>query len=164
MNDKAKKLTKFGIDTLKSKQFQKFFIIGISAFIVDFALLALVILIFSIPPEEHLKQTLANLFSSGVAIVFNYTIQRYWAFESKNKNVASEAGKFLGVHAFNLVVYQSILFTAINYFFPAWLAKILVTGMQIISSFLLYKFFVFNTKDKVTDETIAEVTMQSGLN
>lgn len=164
MKNKVKKLTRFGIDTLKSTQFQKFFIIGISAFIVDFVLLSLVILIFSIPPEEHLKQTLANLFSSGVAIVFNYTIQRYWTFESKNTNVASEAGKFLGVHAFNLVVYQSILFTAINYFFPAWLAKILVTGMQIVSSFLLYKFFVFNNKVKITDEVVAEAAMQSGLN
>ncbi len=144
-----------------SQQFIRFFIIGITSFILDFALLSLVIVLFQISSEEHLKQTLANLLSSGIAIVFNYIIQRSWAFESKNANVAGEAGKFIAVHAFNLTVYQSILFSIVNYFLPAWLTKIMVTAVQIISSFILYKLFVFKTK-VVTQEEL-EDTVSTGL-
>lgn len=146
---------------VSSLQFIRFFIIGISTFVLDFVLLSLIIVLFQIPSDEHLKQTLANITSSAVAIVVNYTIQRNWAFESKNKNVAKEAGKFIAVHIFNLITYQTLLFSVVNYFLPAWLTKIIVTAVQIISSFVLYKVFVFKTK-VVTQEEI-EDTVSTGL-
>lgn len=146
---------------ISSIQFIRFFIIGISTFILDFVLLSLIIVLFQISSEEHLKQTLANIISSAVAIVVNYAIQRNWAFESKNKNVAKEAGKFIAVHIFNLTVYQTILFSVVNYFLPAWLTKILVTAVQIASSFVLYKLFVFKTK--ITTKEEIEDAVAGGL-
>lgn len=158
---KNNKIIKKLFDTVTSKQFVRFFVIGITAFIIDFSLLSLFILVFNIPAEEHLKQTVANVASSGIAIVINYFIQRNWAFESKNRNVGKEAGKFLGVHAFNIIVFQSLLFSVVNYFLPAWLTKVIVTFIQLASSFVLYKFFVFKKPDE-TDEALEE-TVATGM-
>lgn len=145
-------------DTVSSTQFIRFFIIGISTFAIDFLLLSLFILVLGISSDEYLKQTLANIASAAVAIVINFVIQKKWAFQSTNKSVGKEASKFIVVHIFNLITYQTILFSIVNFILPAWFTKIIVTAIQIVSSFILYKHFVFKTKtttDEVEEETVA---------
>lgn len=151
------KLTKI----LNSQQFQRFFIIGISSFIVDFTLLQIFIRVFNIAPNEHSKETIANIGSAIISIIFNFILQRSWAFESKKNSMSKEAGKFILVHAFNLFVYQTVLFTAVNLILPNWISKIAITSIQIVSSYILYKFFVFRTK---TDKDVLSATVESGLN
>lgn len=155
------KFVKKIFDTISSKQFIRFFIIGISTFALDFLLLSLFIVALNISSEEHLKQTFANIGSSAVAIVINFIIQKKWAFQSTNKNVGKEAGKFVTVHIFNLITYQTILFSVINFALPAWLTKIIVTAIQIVSSFMFYKHFVFKTKN--TTEEVVEETVATGM-
>jgi putative flippase GtrA len=148
-------------DLIKSKEFQKFFVIGISAFAVDFVLLQIILKIFNISEAEHLKQTVANVCSSGIAIIYNFTIQKTWAFKSKNKNVVSEASRFISVQIFNIITFQTIAFSIVNLLLPSWLTKISVTVGQIGVSFVLYKFFVFKNKTSQTEEVEA---ITSGLN
>jgi len=155
------KIIKKVFDIVTSTQFVRFFIIGISTFALDFLLLSFFILVFNIPSDQHLKQTLANIGSSAVAIVINFMIQRRWAFQSKSKNVGKEASKFVMVHVFNLITYQTILFSAVNFILPAWLSKVIVTAIQIVSSFLFYKFFVFKTTDVTAEEV--EEAVASGM-
>lgn len=141
------KFVKKIFDIVSSTQFVRFFIIGISTFAIDFLLLTLFIILLGISSDEYLKLTVANICSAVVAIVINFIIQKRWAFQSKSKSVGKEASKFIAVHIFNLITYQTVLFSVINFLLPALLTKIVVTAIQIVSSFVLYKHFVFKTKE-----------------
>lgn len=151
-------LKKF-IKLIKSREFAKFFVVGISAFVLDFLLLQFFIKLFNIPESNNLEQTLANIGSVAISVSYNFFIQKVWAFKSKNRSVG-EAGKFISVHFFNLVVYQTIFFSVVNFFLPSWLSKIIVTSVQIFSSFLLYKFFVFKKQD---DVEIIKATIETSI-
>lgn len=161
MKEKFTKVTNIVLGLIKSKEFQKFFVIGISTFILDFTLLQIFLRAFNIPPEDHARETVANIGSSLIAIAVNYILQRSWAFQSKNKNIVRESGKFFLVQGLNLVLFQTLLFSAVNYLLTPGISKVIVTGIQIAFSFVMYKFFVFKTK-VTTSEEIQE-TVAGGM-
>lgn len=142
-----KKYTGKFADLLKSKEFQKFFIVGISSFILDFAILTFLLYVLNYNEIVLGIISVPNLISSVIAILFNYVLQRRWAFKSENTAILRESLKFFSVHGFNLVVFNGVLFGLLAQLgFPKPLVKIFVTGVQLFSSFTLYKFFVFKRK------------------
>ncbi|MBN1915832.1 GtrA family protein [Candidatus Dojkabacteria bacterium] len=155
-------------DTFFTPRFIKFFITGITAFAIDFAL-------YSIGVKAGLPFLLANSISVSIAIVVNYVINRFWVWQSEEKKVALEFGKFMLVQGFNFLSNNLflLLFVAINvsaivlniaslisenlretFGFVEGddgnklLAKFFATSIQLITSFLFYKFFVFRVKKK----------------
>lgn len=153
MQKKLKKFFTLGLKVIKSKEFIRFFIIGISTFILDFTLLQIFLRVFGVPAEDHLKETIVNIGSSIIAIIVNYILQRTWAFESKTKNIVKESGKFFLVQGLNLIIFQTLLFSLVNYFLTPGISKVFVTGVQIAFSFVMYKFFVFKPKN-ISEEGI----------
>jgi len=115
MKEKINKIVNIGLNLIKSKEFQKFFVIGISTFVLDFTLLQIFLRVFNITPGDHTSETFANIGSSLVAIAVNYVLQRSWAFQSKNKNIVKESSKFFLVQGLNLILFQTVLFTLVNY-------------------------------------------------
>lgn len=143
-------------DLMKSKEFQKFFVVGISSFLLDFAILNFLLYIVNLNTFLFGIISVPNLISSITAILFNYILQRRWTFKSENTAVIRESLKFFSVHGFNLIIFNGILFGFLAQLgFPKPLVKIFVTGVQLFFSFALYKFFVF--KKKSEPEIIEEV-------
>lgn len=152
--------------TFFTPRYLKFFVTGLTAFLTDF-------LIFRAGIRAGLPTLLANTISVGIAIIVNYTINRLWVFESKEKKVALEFGKFLLVQVINYVMntgllllfvavkVNDVLFGVLDSVIPTLsekltfimgeegnqlLAKFAATSIQLVTSFLLYKFIVFKKK------------------
>jgi putative flippase GtrA len=155
-------------DTFFTPKYIKFFVTGLTAFAIDFSFFAL----FS---RLGLALLLANTLSIGISLTANYTINRLWVWKSREKKVAFEFGKFVTVQGFNYVMNNLflVLFVSLNISIIVLnfsglissglpetlgflegeegnklLAKFFATAIQMITSFLFYKFFVFkNTKE-----------------
>lgn len=155
-------------DTFFTPRFIKFFITGVTAFAIDFSL-------YTVGIKAGLPILLANSISIAISIIVNYTINRFWVWQSKEKKVALEFGKFILVQGFNFLANNLflLLFIAINVsaivlniagfiseklqetlgFIEGedgnkLLAKFFATSIQLVTSFLFYKFFVFKVKKK----------------
>jgi putative flippase GtrA len=155
-------------ETFLSPRFIKFFVTGTSVFIFDLT-------IFTIGTKLGLQTLVANSISIVFAIILNYTINRFWVFQSKTKEVGVEFGKFLGVQVINFIqnnllvlifsqialnVFLLNIFTALPFtidFINSFLsnsennkliAKVLATSIQIVTSFVLYRMLVFKDKTK----------------
>ena len=139
MWDYSRKLVKF----FASPEFLRFFVVGFTAFIVDFGILNIQIYILNFNPFIGII-SVANLISVCIAIVYGFIMQRTWAFKSKGDDVMKQGGKYAAVSLFNLVlnnIFYGILI-AVGVIPP--IAKILVTGAQMLWAYYLYKLFVFH--------------------
>ncbi len=134
-------------------QFLKFLVVGGSAFIIDFTINILIVNALNWDPR--LESFFANTISYSVALVYNYILSSRWSFNSpsnaKKKNIK---GKFIAVNIFNLIFSSFVIawlvgflqtptFSFIPFAYVQPLAKILVNGIMLISSFILYRTFVF---------------------
>lgn len=139
---------------LLSKEFQKFFVVGILAFFIDFGLLNLQVYIFKFNLVLFGFVFVPNVISYIASITFGFFAQKLWTFGQKSKKeAAKEGGKFVIVSILNLVVYNAFFFGFLynlGVFIP--IAKIITTGTQMISSFVLYKYFVFGGKKDIIQE------------
>lgn len=152
--------------TFFTVRYLKFAVTGITAFVIDFT-------IFSYLIKSGRHELFANSISIPVSIVVNYLVNRFWVWDSKEKQVAMEFGKFLSVQGVNFVLnnlflllfiwinISNIVLTITDFISPTiteligfiegedgnkLLAKFTATGIQMITSFLFYKFFVFKKK------------------
>jgi putative flippase GtrA len=147
---KIKKLIKLYL----TPQFLKFFISGSTAFLSDF--LTLNFLSYILNVKTYLSFgifsiSVANLISTIVGTFVTYTLNKYWSFKStEKKDRKSEVAKFLTVIALNYIISNILFgFIAVDFHVPEPITKIIVTGLQMIWTFLLYKFFVFKPAKKV---------------
>ncbi|SRR5260221_6718977 len=132
------------VSIIKSKEFQKFFIGGVSAFIIDFSILNILTYVFKLNTYLFGVIFLPNFISTTTAIIFNYFLQRTWTFKSQQKNLTQELVKFILVNVFNLIVFNGIIFGLLSQAgIPIPITKVIVTALQLIVSYTLYKFFVF---------------------
>ncbi|HVX92568.1 MAG TPA: GtrA family protein, partial [Candidatus Dojkabacteria bacterium] len=97
----------------------------------------------------------ANTISYSVALIYNYLMSSRWTFSSsENKKRKNVKVKFVAVNIFNLVFssfviawlvgfLQTSTFSFIPFVYVQPLAKILVNGVMLVSSFILYRTLVF---------------------
>ena len=129
-----------------TKQFRNFIIGGASAFIIDFGILNLITYGLNYRAELLGFIFIPNVISTVIPIIYSFNFQRNISFKAKEKQSKNQFLRFISVHGFNLVIFNIIIFGIIlNLNFPIPIAKIIVTFLQMFSSFLLYKFFVFKT-------------------
>ena len=158
-------------DTFFTVKYIKFFITGITAFAIDFSL-------FTIGIRAGLPILVANTISIGISIIANYTINRLWVWQSSEKKVGAEFGKFISVQGVNYVMnnifllifvaltINNFLFLITDFISPSittllgffegeegnkLLAKFFATAIQMVTSFLFYKFFVFKGKSDTAE-------------
>lgn len=149
------------IDTItkiiKSPEFIKFVVVGGTAFLVDFLTLNFFTVILNFKTYLFNVLFVPNLISTGIAIIYNYFLQKNWAFKSEKKSY-SEAIRFLAVQVFNLIIFNGIIFGIITQAgVSVQITKIFVTGMQLFVSYFLYKFFVFKKPKDILKEEISSV-------
>jgi len=131
-------------------EFLRFFIISGSAVLIDFLILNFEVYVLHFNPFVFGVFSLANLISASISIVFNFTLQKLWSFKHKGDSVMKLAGKFMVVHAVNIIFFNGIFYGSLYHFIPIPpITKIIVTGFQTFWSFFMYKYFVFKKKDSV---------------
>lgn len=133
---------------MKKKLFNKeifyFLFGGITAFLIDFGLLNFQVYVLDFHPMLFGVISVPNIISSSVAIVYNFFIQKFFAFNSRGNGTKSELFRFILVQIFTIIVFAGIIFgLLLNVGLSVPVAKIVTMVFQMISSFALYKFFVF---------------------
>lgn len=136
-------------------QIVKFGLVGISNTLVDFAVLNLLIWTTKIYSGNWL--ILLNIVSFSAAVVNSYFWNKYWTFQSKDKEKpASEFSKFLFVSIIGAIINSGIVYGVSTYIEPLfnlssgiWVnfAKILATGVALVWNFIGYKFWAFKEKN-----------------
>lgn len=122
-----------------------FFIGGVSAFFLDFFILNF--LIFGLGFNPFLLEfiSVSNIISVTVALTFNFFFQKFFSFTAgKSNKMKRELWRFILVQIFTIIFFGGIVFGIFfNLGLGILLSKIITTLFQMISSFFLYKFFVF---------------------
>ncbi len=132
-------------DKLLTREFILFFVGGVSAFLLDFGLLYFLVYVLSFHPLLLGFISVSNLTSATIAVTYNFFFQRYLAFNTKgNNNAKSELTKFIGVQVFTVLFFGGLVFGLfLNIGLSVLVAKLITTVFQMISSYFLYKYFVF---------------------
>lgn len=118
---------------------------GVSAFLLDFGLLSFQVYVLKFETEVLGLIFIPNIISATIAIIYNFFIQKYLAFDSKERvKIKAEAPKYLGVQVFNVGFWGGIFFgLMLNLGIGVAINKLLTNFLQMITSFFLYKFVVF---------------------
>jgi putative flippase GtrA len=117
---------------------------GITAFLLDFGLLTLQVYVLDFNPMLFGVISIPNIISSVTAIIYNFFIQKFLAFNSKGTGNKWELFRFFVVQVFTIVMFAGLLFgILLNVGLPVPFAKFLTMLVQMVSSYLLYKYFVF---------------------
>lgn len=122
------------------KRFVKFAIVGTIGAAVDFSVLNVQVLAFSVPKEY------ANIVSVMCAIISNFSWNRLWTFpESRERPLHSQFGQFALVNAIGLMINQIVFLSSdtliFGRIFPHPLDYNLAKAMAIIVV-LFWNFFV----------------------
>lgn len=115
----------------------RYLYVGSSTFFLD--LLVLVLL----KEKFHLKLPLATTISYWFSIAYNFTLNRFWTFNSKEYATLKKHMLFylvlLGFNYTFTVIFVSTMGHVINY----GLAKVLAVLIQLSWNFILYKKYIF---------------------
>lgn len=148
---------------LLSVKFYKFVVVGCSVFVLDFLIFRILFDLFEVRTRFFDLISLANLISVGIATVFGYYLNRTWSFENDADNVAAQFSKYALVAILNnslnnvffgFFFYQLFNETGlVNLVVTSTVSKVLATSFQAVTSFLAYKYIVFQDEKEVLSET-----------
>lgn len=97
----------------EAKRFIKFSIVGSLGALIDFGLLNF--LIFVVGLNTSAGKVLANLISTGIAILSNFTWNRLWTFpESRSRKKRVQLVQFTIVNLIGLLINTAIFYVADN--------------------------------------------------
>lgn len=89
----------------------------------------------------------ANLIALIVAKVLGYFINKYYVYQSRDKDIRSmgkEAGKYIIARGFTGILdYFATVILIEAYYYPKYLTKYVITAIVIILNYILGKYFVF---------------------
>lgn len=143
------------LNELHSEKFMRFFIVGISAYVIDTMVLYLLQkTIFSHDDSQIFGLIYTSkLFSSTIGLSVSFMLNRYWSFKATHKSAYGQAAKMLAVFIMNIFV-SAVIYT--TYFellklqslaelgdLAIPLANAATTGTMMISNFFIYKLVVF---------------------
>lgn len=131
--------------------FVRYLIVGFSSFGLDFLIFNTLIFVFSVAPLS------ANVISLLISLVFNFLASNYWTFKAGGKKKKQKLFRYVSIASFNYVMNNAILgFLLYVVFLNPVPAKIVVTGLQVSWTFLVYKLWVFKTPEKQDAEAIQD--------
>lgn len=135
------------------KEFVKYFIVGITSFVIDMSLL------ISLKEYAHLPATLAVVIDQCIIIGYNFLLNKYWSF----RNRAMPHWQFIRyILLFTFNFFVSVL--AMHVFhdrigFDYRLVRIGTIAIMVSYNFLLYKFWVYKHESSGVD---ADKQMRQG--
>lgn len=98
----------------EAKRFIKFGMVGALGALIDFGILNF--LIFSLGWSSNLGKVLANIISTSVAIISNFTWNRLWTFpESRSRRKRVQLVQFTLVNLIGLAINTAIFYITDNF-------------------------------------------------
>jgi len=132
------------------QQFSKFVLIGMLNTGIDFAVLNLLMRLFSVYEGSSIIPIKAVAFFT--ANINSYFCNKYWTFrQEQKKNISQEYGKFLIISAIALGIHLMVIYSITTLIPPILMSKelwanfanIVAVGLALIWNFIGYKFLVF---------------------
>jgi putative flippase GtrA len=130
----------------------RYLFVGGTTFIIDEGLLIL------LHGKVRVNLELSLLVAYSVAFVYNFSLNRWWAFSaSENKSLGQHIAPYSLLFFFNLgfnIIFVSLMSHVINYA----LAKPLAVIIQITWTYIIYRNYIFTTstqKSTNADKTAA---------
>lgn len=118
------------------KRFAKFATVGAAGSITDFAVLNILVQVFSFP------LWLANGFSFSAAVIQNFMLNRRWTFpESRERNAGRQLTQFAIVSMIGLAINQAVFLTVHHLTEPHWMNLIANPDVAHAVSYNIAKLF-----------------------
>ncbi|MDB5162016.1 MAG: sugar translocase [Candidatus Saccharibacteria bacterium] len=131
----------------------RFGIVGVANTAIDFAILFILV-------ELGVDKIVANFFSTGVAFIFSFFVNKSFTFKTKGGNVKKQFGLFIVVTMIGLWIIQPAIIYVIDGLLAStgWgpslillIAKLLASVASLIWNYLFYSRIVFK-KPKEQEE------------
>lgn len=140
------------IKKLASKHAQKlrFGVVGAANTVLDFALLFLFV-------SFGFNSVVANYFSTGIAFIVSFFVNKSYTFKSKGGNVKKQFTLFILVTMVGLWIIQPILIYIVTNLLTGvslsdnvilFIAKLIATVGSLVWNYTFYSRLVFKTKEK----------------
>lgn len=137
---------------MHASQASKFALAGAIGAVIDFSLLNFFVWAWQVDPR------IGNIFSTLIASVFVFIINKYVAFKHRAGNVRSQASRFLFVYLLAYVLNVSLtafLITFVSHLMPTLSQYVVANGCKAASigivmfwNYFLLHSFVFKAQDK----------------
>jgi putative flippase GtrA len=136
------KFTRNLISLLLTANFLRYLFIGFSTFFMQ------IFLLFVLFQLVGMEKQIANIFSSLLAMIFNYIFSNNWTFKAGSEKHAKKIGKYLILAVFNYTfdVVFAFPFLAVTMMINPYISKVFITAIIVCWNFFIYKFWVFKTK------------------
>lgn len=95
------------------------------------------------------QNTLNNVISWVVGVVFAYPLNRKWVFKSTNPQIAKEFFGFASSRVSTLIMDIVIMWVTVNVLeWPYWISKICISAVVVtIANYVFSKLLIFKKKD-----------------
>ena len=127
----------------KYKEIINYLIIGVLTTLVSLGVYYGLVLSI-LDPKHSLQLQTANVISWVVSVAFSYFANRWFVFESKNKNIPKEIAAFFTARLGTLFIDMGGMFAAVTCLgINDKAAKIFVQVIVIAANYIFSKFWVF---------------------
>ena len=134
-----KRLKKELSDKEKRNHYIKYLVVGIITTVISvvgFKLIRIYI--------PTLNENIANIISIIIAIIISYFMNRSWVFESKEKNMIKEFGKFFSGRLVTLVVEELVFLIGTSALsFDELIVKISSSAIALVMNYIFSRWMVF---------------------
>ncbi|PID84723.1 MAG: glycosyl transferase family 2 [Chloroflexi bacterium] len=155
---------RLGVNPKEAERFIKFLVVGTIGFVVDFGTLTL------LKELTPLPTAVANTISFSMAVVSNFTLNRYWTYpDSRSKPIVAQLGQFTLVNVIGLLINTGILIL-LEVFFDSILenfpripirgyipAKMIATIVVLFWNFFVNRYWTYSDVDNVPETEVADV-------
>lgn len=141
------------IQKLTNPEFIKYFISGVSAFLIDLAVLNFFVFVAFSGEDEFLFDTISisKTVSSAVGISVSFLLNRAWTFKATGGSLSLHVLKYglmVGFNfAFSVLLYSLFYIISTEIGISTELAvtssNVATEAVKMITSFILFKYFVF---------------------
>lgn len=116
----------------------KYLIVGATSFAIEFAAFGFFLCVISF------QALVANALSLVAAFTFNFTMSNFWTFKAGRNNVRRKIVRYIALVVTNYLLNNSIFYLLNTLFkIDPVVTKIVVTGLQVIWTYLAYNLWVF---------------------
>ncbi len=132
---------------LSDKSVVRYLVVGTMTFLLEIGSFTLFTVSFEIKP------ILGSLMATLIALIFNFTATNFWTFGIEGTIPKSRISKYIIVASINYFINNTLMAILLEYIDTSpIILKIGVIIIQVIYTYLLYKYFVFKSPTESYEE------------
>lgn len=127
------------MNKILNARFLKFGLVGLIGMCIDFSVT------WICKEKLKLNKYLANSLGFSLAVINNFSLNRYWTFENSSHPFAGQFAKFILVSVTGLLINNLLLYLLVNKAKKNfYLLKLMVIGIVFFWNFFVNFLFTFN--------------------